>query len=110
MSWSRHLVGSRSNAASTSTKAATGLRFSSLQQGQGDAAMQTLPGHYATRAKAYRDGTGVKVDLMKSYIWFSIAAHIEKGEAQTERDKIAARLTASQLIEAQNLVRKMHCP
>jgi len=72
--------------------------------------MQTLPGHYATRAKAYRDGTGVKVDLMKSYIWFSIAAHIEKGEAQTERDKIAARLTASQLIEAQNLVRKMHCP
>jgi hypothetical protein len=71
--------------------------------------MQPLSDHYATRAKAYRDGTGVNVDLMKSYIWFSIAAQIEKGEAQTERDKIAARLTASQLIEAQNLVRKMHC-
>ena len=94
-------------------------------------------------AKAYRDGTGVNVDLMKSYIWFSIVARaevadqrrsvddqkkfnealnkfaksigdeepqipvkIEKGEAQTERDKIAARFTASQLIEAQNLVER----
>jgi len=28
-------------------------------------------------AKAYRDGTGVNVDLMKSYIWFSIAARAE---------------------------------
>jgi hypothetical protein len=78
-------------------------------EGQGGVGMQPLSDHYATRAKAYRDGTGVNVDLMKSYIWFSIAAQIEKGEAQTERDKIAARLTASQLIEAQNLVRKMHC-
>jgi len=68
--------------------------------------MQT---HYATQAKAYRDGIGVNVDLMKSYIWFSMAAQIEKGEAQTECDKIAARLTASQLIEAQNLARKMQC-
>ena len=72
--------------------------------------MQTLPGHYATQAKAYRDGIGVNVDLMKSYIWFSMAAQIEKGEAQTECNKIAARLTASQLIEAQNLVRKMLRP
>jgi hypothetical protein len=31
-----------------------------------DKVMQTLSDHYATRAKAYRDGTGV--DLMKSYI------------------------------------------
>ena len=70
---------------------------------------QPLSDHYATGAKAYRDGTGANVDLMKSYIWFSIAAQTKKGEAQTERDKIAARLTASQLTEAQNLVRRMYC-
>ena len=94
-------------------------------------------------AKAYRDGTGVNVDLLKSYIWFSSVARaevadqrrsldnqkalnkamkgfaksigetepripirIERGEAQTERDKIAAHLTVSQLIEAQNLVER----
>jgi len=94
-------------------------------------------------AKAYRDGTGVSVDLIKSYIWFSIAARaelanqrsrvddhkkreertkefakpigeswpqipikIEKGEAQIERDKIAAGFTTSQLIDAQNLVER----
>ncbi len=58
-------------------------------------------------AKAYRDGTGVDVDLVKSYVWFSIAAHAEVvGQAQIERDKIAARLTTSQLIEAQNLTER----
>jgi hypothetical protein len=31
---------------------------------------------------------------------------LEKGEAQTERDKIAAGFTASQLIDAQNLVER----
>jgi len=71
--------------------------------------MQPLSDYYATQAKAYRDGIGVNVDLMKSYIWFSIAAQIEKGEAQIECDKLAERLTVSQLIEAENLVKKMRC-
>jgi TPR repeat protein len=31
-------------------------------------------------AKAYRDGTGVNADLIKSYIWFSIAARAELAE------------------------------
>jgi hypothetical protein len=35
---------------------------------------------------------------------FPLPVTTKKGEAQTERDKIAARLTASQLIEAQNRV------
>jgi TPR repeat protein len=77
-------------------------------------------------AKAYRDGTGVNVDLIKSYIWFAISARAEaenerkvsdllkevasnhtphrKGKVQIERDGVAARLTTSQLIEAQNVV------
>jgi hypothetical protein len=41
--------------------------------------------------------------------YVTVRAQIEKGEAQTECDKIAARLTASQLIEAQNPARKMQC-
>jgi TPR repeat protein len=84
--------------------------------------------------KAYRDGTGVNVDLTKSYVWFSIASRaevanqrrsaaswkkwnaanpkyafpyeIKKGEAQVERDKIAERLTKSQLMEAQELTER----
>jgi hypothetical protein len=74
----------------------------------------------------------VNVDLVKSYVWFAVAAaaealderrwvehrkkwneknpsfahpmKIEKGEGQAERDKIAERLTKSQLIEAQSLI------
>jgi TPR repeat protein len=36
--------------------------------------------------KAYRDGTGVNVDLMKSYMWFSIASRAEVAEQKKRTD------------------------
>ena len=82
-------------------------------------------------AKAYRDGTGVDVDLVMAYVWFSIAAREElfgeqertdrkkkwnaenprfalpikfrKGDAQIECEIIAERLSKSDLIKAQQL-------
>jgi hypothetical protein len=85
-------------------------------------------------AKAYRDGRGVDVDLVKAYVWLSMAAREEivreqrsidqqkkwnaenprwalpiedkKQEAQVERDKIVGQLSKSELIEAQNLAEK----
>lgn len=83
-------------------------------------------------AKAYRDGTGVSVDLVKTYAWFSMAAREQfareretidrnnkwndenprwafsfikyrRQEAQIERDKIADQLSQAELIKAQDL-------
>jgi hypothetical protein len=84
--------------------------------------------------KAYRDGTGLEVDLVKAYVWFSMAAReeiarqreridqqnkwnaenprwarpvrYEKHEAQIERDKIAEQLSKCELIKAQDLAEK----
>ena len=82
-------------------------------------------------AKAYRDGTGVNVDLVMAYVWFAMAARQEladqqknrdrekkfnaknpefarpikfrKGEAQIECEIIAEQLSKSDLIKAQQL-------
>jgi TPR repeat protein len=85
----------------------------------------------AELAKAHRDGTGVEVDRVTAYVWFSMAARQEladsqahmdrrkrwnaqhpkfaqppkfkKGEAQIESEKIAEQLSKSELIKAQQL-------
>ena len=85
----------------------------------------------AELAKAYRDGAGVEINLVKAYVWFSMAARqeladrqrhtdrrknwnaenprftlpvsFEKGGAQIECEIIAEQLSKSELIKAQQL-------
>ena len=56
--------------------------------------------------KMYAAGLGVKQDVVLAYKWFNLAVRNGDQTAITSRDEIAARMTASQIAEAQNLSRE----
>lgn len=51
--------------------------------------------------RLYRSGTGVRQDLKLAYVWFNRAAAALHPEAQSERESLALRLSATELKEAQ---------
>jgi TPR repeat protein len=51
-------------------------------------------------------GEGVKQDYVQAYMWFTLAASKGDVDAQRNRDSIAARMTSSQIAEAQRLARE----
>ncbi len=59
---------------------------------------------------AYLEGRGVPQDFTLAHLWLNLAAARATGEARDEiaaaRDRVAARMTAGQLAEAQRLARE----
>ena len=58
-------------------------------------------------ASMYENGQGVPVDLVRAYLWFSLAATAsEQNYLKVHRDKFAWRMTSDQIAEAQKLARE----
>jgi hypothetical protein len=56
---------------------------------------------------AYHDGTGVQKDNVQAYFWIALAAtSLEQGFVKDHRDKAEALLTAAQLADVQERIRK----
>ena len=55
---------------------------------------------------SYANGQGVIQDDVYAHMWMNIAAANGSSGAQENRDKVAARMTSSQLAEAQKLARE----
>ncbi len=55
-------------------------------------------------ATLYEDGDGIKQDYVRAHMWFSLASS-KNIIARDERDRIAKKLTPSQLTDAQNMAR-----
>jgi TPR repeat protein len=56
---------------------------------------------------AYHDGVGVQKDNVQAYFWIAIAAtSLEQGFVKDHRDKAEAMLTAAQLADVQERIRK----
>jgi Sel1 repeat len=54
----------------------------------------------------YDNGLGVPRDLVRAYLWLSLAASQGRESASTFRDLIARLMTPAQIAEAQKLVRE----
>ena len=83
------------------------LRLFRTRAEQGDAAAQNNLGNM------YRRGEGVAQDSVQAYMWFTLAAtrfpasETEKHEnAIRDREEVAAKMTAEQISEAQQLARE----
>jgi TPR repeat protein len=55
----------------------------------------------------YYDGRGVRQDLVQAFVWFQLAAAGGLPQALADLDRLAARLTPSQIDEAQQLAREV---
>ena len=80
------------------------MRWYRLAAEQGDAGAQFILG------VMYADGEGVPQDYVQAHKWFNLAAasaEVASREAYVEaRDDVAARMTPSQIAEAQRLARE----
>ena len=80
------------------------FRLVRLAAEQGDASAQLFLGHM------YADGEGVPQDYVQAHKWFNLAAasaEVAFRETFVEaRDDVAARMTPSQIAEAQRLARE----
>ncbi len=56
----------------------------------------------ANLAQMYEEGKGVKEDLIQAYVWFSAAASQNYNESREDRDRVARKLSSSQLAIAEN--------
>ena len=75
------------------------IKWFRLASGQGYA-----PSQYFL-ATLYEKGDGIKQDYIRAHMWFSLAS--EKNIiAKDERDKIARKLSPSQLTDSQNMARE----
>lgn len=54
----------------------------------------------------YSEGKGVSQDFVQAHMWFSLAAEQGDSEAQKDKDKVAGKMTPSQIAEAQRLANK----
>ena len=58
----------------------------------------------------YAQGNGVPQDYVRAYMWWSLSAANSTSDAQKvaadNRDSVAARMTAAQLVEAQQLLQQ----
>ncbi len=68
---------------------------------QGNAAAQALLG-----MMYYEEGQGVPKDYVQAYMWLSLAAAQGYERATKLRDKLAKKMTPSELAEAQRLARE----
>ena len=55
-------------------------------------------------ATLYEDGNGVKQNYIRAYMWFDLASS-KNIIAKDERDRIARKMTPSQITDAQNMAR-----
>jgi TPR repeat protein len=72
------------------------------------AADQGQPQGLNNLANMYRDGVGVQQDYVQAHLWFNLAAgrfdtKEKRDSAAKDRDNIAAKMTAEQIVEAQRL-------
>lgn len=51
-------------------------------------------------------GQGVPQDYVQAHMWFNLAAASGGGKAQVGRDRIAKKMTRTQVAEAQKLARE----
>jgi len=79
----------------------------------GKAAEQEYPPAMYNLGVMYKNGQGVLQDNLFAHMWFNLAASLYpssqkeyRGEAETERDAIATKLTPSQVSEAQRMARE----
>jgi TPR repeat protein len=58
----------------------------------------------------YANGQGVPQDFVQAHVWLNLAASRVSGDDQREfaqiRDKVAGKMTAAQVAEAQRLARE----
>ena len=55
----------------------------------------------------YRDGLGVPQNYIRAYMWLNLGGiRAGKTAVNVERDKIAAKMTPAQIVEAQEMARK----
>jgi uncharacterized protein len=58
----------------------------------------------------YTDGTGVRQDFARAYMWFALAAKASSGDsaatATKNRDIIAAKMAAEQIATAREMARR----
>jgi hypothetical protein len=70
------------------------------------AAVQGSAGAQNNLGVMYRDALAVPKDDVRAHMWFNLSAATGNQNAAKNRDAVAARLTAEQLAEAQELARK----
>jgi TPR repeat protein len=51
-------------------------------------------------------GRGVPQDYISAHMWFSLAAAGGNGDAEKNRENVAAKMTPAQIAEAQKLARE----
>ena len=54
----------------------------------------------------YGEGKGVPQDYVRAHMWWNLAAAKGNAVAVKNRDKVAAKMTSTQIAEAQKLARE----
>lgn len=73
------------------------------------AAAHGYPPAFQNLGRMYESGSGVEMDLSRAFMWFSLAFQSLR-DASEDVNRVAARLTDEQIVEAQELVRLCTAP
>ena len=79
------------------------LRLHQLTSGATAAAEQGEANARYNLGVMYGTGQGVSQDYVQAHMWFNLAASNAHDEAINDRERVAARMTPVQIVEAQRL-------
>ena len=76
------------------------VKWFRLSSGQGNAQAQDIYG------LMYASGRGVTQDYVRAHMWWSISASSGDKNAESNRDKVAKKMTQTQIEKAQEMARR----